>query len=163
MKEHESLTQSSEEADDDRGVPCPSDRRGLHFWSRFPLGACSCWILWPVLWVLSAPLLCATLINSTCLASCRTFKATRGREWLSWHPGIFRHLGRERTNVFGLSASFTGPSEPENESKATNPWPAQSQRAAAHTGALSCPDRLRAGLPAIPSSRHWRGKGDSTH
>lgn len=113
-----------------------SDRRGLHFWSRLQLGACSCWIFWPVLWVLSAPLCCSTLINSTCLASCRTFKATRGREWLSWHPAIFRHLGRERTNVFGLSAWFTGPSEPENESKATNPWAAQSQRMAALTVVL---------------------------
>lgn len=23
--------------------------------------------------------------------------------------------------------------------------------------------QVRAGLPAIPGSRHWRGKGDSTH
>lgn len=89
------------------------------FWSRFPLGACNCWIFWPVLWVLSgSPGLwqgCQQHLLG-CLPG--TFKATRGREWSSWHPGILRHLGRERANMFVLSAWFTGPSELENEGKA---------------------------------------------
>lgn len=90
-----------------------------HFWSRFPLGACNCWIFWPVLWVLSGSCVLWQGHQQHLLGRLPgTFKAARRREWLSWHPGILRHLGRERTNVFVLSAWFTGPSEPENEDKA---------------------------------------------
>lgn len=96
-----------------------SEGRGSHFWSRFPLGACGCWILWAVLWVFSgSPALWQGQKQHLLGLLPGPLKVARGREWLSWHPVILIHLGRERTNMFGLCAWFSGPSEPENEGKA---------------------------------------------
>lgn len=58
-----------------------SEGRVLQFWSRFPLGACSCWIFWPVLRALSgSPALWQRHQQHLLGLLPGTFKATRGRE-----------------------------------------------------------------------------------